>query len=102
MPVHQHPQTDARAAARSDDGHVYLVECGGLYRIGRCVQNGPRTGEVRLSLPRKAGLVHCIRTDDPPGIEAYWHRRFADRRVDRDWFLLSPADVAAFRRRRFQ
>jgi hypothetical protein len=60
-------------------------------RIGRCLQT---------QLPERASVVHSIRTDDPVAIETYWHRRFADRRRNGEWFELNARDVAAFRRRR--
>lgn len=45
-------------------------------------------------------VEHTLTTDDPVGIERYWHQRFAERRLNGEWFALSREDVAAFRRGR--
>jgi len=87
--------------SRSQDAFVYLLKSRRHYKIGRTGHLGRRAYEIDLQLPEKAKLVHSIRTDDPVGIERYWHQRFADRRANGEWFLLSQLDVAAFRRRRF-
>jgi len=82
-------------------GFVYLMKSGRFFKIGRTNSAGRREYELAIQLPERASMVHKIKTDDPVGIEEYWHKRFADRRRNGEWFQLSAADVCAFRRRRF-
>jgi hypothetical protein len=82
-------------------GEVYLLKAGRHYKIGRSNSVGRREYELSIQLPQKPSLVHVIKTDDPTGIELYWHRRFEARRKNGEWFELTQEDVAAFRARKF-
>ena len=83
------------------EGYVYLMRSGRYHKIGRANHVGRRHYEVGLQLPEGLTVVHVIATDDPVGIERYWHARFGDRRANGEWFKLDRADVAAFRRRKY-
>jgi hypothetical protein len=81
-------------------GSVYLARSGRHYKIGKTNAAGRREYELSLQLPEKLRIIHVITTDDPTGIEAYWHKRFEAKRKNGEWFDLEPTDVTAFKRRR--
>jgi hypothetical protein len=82
-------------------GVVYLMKSGKHYKIGKATHTGNRHYQLSIQLPEKVSLVHEIQTDDPFGIEKYWHGRFQDKRLNGEWFELTPSDIAAFKRRKF-
>ena len=78
-------------------GYVYLMKDGSRFKIGHTNSVGRREAEAATWLIN-ARIIHDISTDDPEGVERYWHRRFEPKSIEREWFALDAVDVAAFRR----
>jgi hypothetical protein len=97
----KHPAAPRERAAADTGryGFVYLVQAHrGEYKIGRTNLVDRRLSELGVTSAVEHELVHEIKTDDPGGVEAYWHRRFKDKHMRGEWFKLTAADVRAFRR----
>lgn len=96
------PRGDTETVALKQEtkyGFVYLVRGHpGEYKIGRTNLIDRRLAELGPISPVEQKLVHEIKTDDPAGVETYWHARFSDKRMRGEWFKLSAADVNAFKR----
>lgn len=91
---------DGHTGATKQLGYVYLIKHGTRreYKIGRTNNMLRREGEIGIELPERIEPIHVIQTDDPAGVEAYWHRRFADKQLRNEWFELTTDDVKAFKR----
>jgi hypothetical protein len=91
---------DSADSSTPTKGYVYLLRHGARseYKIGRTYSPLQREGEVGIELPEKLAPIHYLETDDPAGVENYWHVRFAAKRKQGEWFALSPEDVRAFKR----
>jgi hypothetical protein len=90
---------------KTKEGFVYLgmlkIETKKRYKIGKTNLVERRHSELSLQLPEKLELVHYIKTDDMSGIETYWHKRFADKNTNGEWFDLSSDEVRSFKQRKF-
>ena len=89
------------------DGSVYLIRAQGAYKIGCTRALYRRAAEITSQSANGAELLHHIVTDDPEGIEKYWHDRFSAKRLagvnkqSGEWFALTAEDIKAFKRRKF-
>jgi len=83
-----------------NSGFVYLIKHGSRneYKIGKTINPLRREGEIRLELPEQIKPIHYIETDDPSGIEAYWHNRFKSKNINGEWFKLLADDIRAFKK----
>ena len=91
-------ESNADDSEANQVGAVYLFKHGKFYKIGKTNDTVRRGNELKIQLPENLDLIHEIKTDDPSGIEAYWHRRFEAKRMNGEWFDLNSADIKAFKR----
>ena len=95
----ERPKLEEDSQDTGKAGYVYLWKSHSRYKIGKSFDLERRKGELAAQSPYEWKRIHEIKTDDPSGVEAYWHRRFADKKTERnEWFELTSEDVKAFKR----
>lgn len=101
--IDDEPEAEVVSETSVKDGWVYVIQYGDSYKIGAGSDLERRVKQVTTKLPDNGDLIHAIRTDDPFGIENYWHRRFAEKRAknNSEFFKLSIQDIRAMKRRKF-
>ena len=98
---------DIEPPATIKNGYVYLIRAQAAFKIGCTRAPYRRAAEIANQSASGAELLHLISTDDPEGIEKYWHARFSEKRLNGlnkqsgEWFALTAEDVKSFKRRKF-
>jgi len=94
------PAEPEEAESEPETRFVYLVHDGaGAYKIGLTKDLAKRIwGQIQPAYPRKLELIHAIETDHAEALEAYWHGRFADKRMNGEWFALTEEDIECFKK----
>ena len=79
-------------------GYVYLLRGKDYYKIGLTTREvAERVSEFSPRLPFEVEMIHSLRVEDVYAAETYLHQRFADKRLNGEWFELSDEDVAWIR-----
>jgi|SRR5581483_10697493 len=77
-------------------GYIYLLEAEetGSYKIGRAKDLDNRIKTFEVKLPFETELRHSIKVQDMACAELALHKKFAGRRINGEWFKLTPEDVS--------
>jgi hypothetical protein len=78
-------------------GHIYVLESPYGYKIGKTINLSERTRLFAVKLPFPNSLVHHFRADDYTAAERGLHLKYADKRLEGEWFDLTAADLADLR-----
>lgn len=81
-------------------GYVYLIraiEPNSHYKIGLSKEPVTRIEKLDVKLPFPVEVIHLIKTDNMRGLELSLHEKYADKRVNGEWFALTDADVLEIR-----
>jgi hypothetical protein len=82
-----------KRVARQRVGYVYLFRLGEFIKIGSS-RNPQKRFKAFSSLPYPAEIVHQIASQDAGAVEIALHWRFHTLRIKREWFRLTPEQVA--------
>lgn len=79
-------------------GYVYLIKSAYGYKIGKTKNMKQRTQLFGVKLPFPIEIAGYGWFDDYSAAETEYHRRYAQKRLDGEWFKLSESDVLTISR----
>ncbi len=86
---------ELKGRLKGNAGHVYLLRSStGYYKIGRTKYPHDRLATFSVKLPFEVEYEHVILCSDMYKLERDLHNKFADKRVNGEWFELNADDVA--------
>lgn len=88
------PRSREKTSRRPQPGYVYLLHGAGSYKIGRAKDPTRRAETLKIQLPFEVELLCAVFDEDHKRLEAELHERFSAKRMNGEWFDLSPEDVA--------
>lgn len=80
-------------------GYVYLLESGGLYKVGRSTRPDKRIAQISPVMPHPVNVICTVYSEEHEVLEAELHERFRDVRLNGEWFNLSSENVDYIKRR---
>jgi hypothetical protein len=86
-----HPQPPKTTP--STYGFVYLFKAGEYYKIGASINPDVRKMQLQIQLPFAIERVHWFECNDYLMAESILHSEFRQKKVNGEWFTLSPEDV---------
>jgi hypothetical protein len=76
-------------------GCVYLMRAdNGAYKIGLSRRPRERVQQLRRNRFGTIEVLHVIETDNMRALERELHKRYADKQIHGEWFMLDESDVA--------
>jgi hypothetical protein len=74
--------------------HIYLIEGQPEhFKIGKSKNVLSRLSSLGTGLPHKPRLIHSFPAKTPARAESVLHQKFKDKRLNGEWFRLTPEDV---------
>lgn len=94
---HAPAKSAERPVVSRTGGFVYVIKSAYGYKIGKTVNLKDRTRLFSVKLPFPISIEHYAWFDDYSAAEMNFHRQFHEKRLEGEWFNLSPEDLAAIR-----
>jgi hypothetical protein len=91
------PEGYRRGQSQEIPGYIYVIKSKYGYKIGKTVNLKDRTRLFEVKLPFPIEVVHSAYFDDYTAAEGYFHRMFASKRLEGEWFELNNDDLEAIK-----